>query len=119
LTDAELATRLASETGALLVELRERMLRDDSPPWHMMEAGDEIAQHFIMDTLRRERPNDSVLSEEGSDDARRLSADRVWIIDPLATVTTGRCTSHCGNAQQVRTGISRQPQSPCPHYRPR
>lgn len=83
MTDAELATRLASETGALLVELRERMLRDDSPPWHMMEAGDEIAQHFIMDTLRRERPNDSVLSEEGSDDARRLSADRVWIIDPL------------------------------------
>ncbi len=28
-------------------------------------------------------PEDAVLSEEGKDDARRLDAERVWIIDPL------------------------------------
>jgi 3'(2'), 5'-bisphosphate nucleotidase len=34
----------------------------------------ELAQH---------RPDDAVLSEEGKDDAARLAARRVWIVDPL------------------------------------
>jgi len=34
----------------------------------------ELAQH---------RPDDAVLSEEGADDGRRLTARRVWIVDPL------------------------------------
>ena len=83
LTDAELATRLAHETGVQLVELRERMLSQDASPWSMMDAGDALAHRFIVDTLHRVRPDDAVLSEEGADDARRLSADRVWIVDPL------------------------------------
>jgi 3'(2'), 5'-bisphosphate nucleotidase len=33
--------------------------------------------------LARHRPGDAVLSEEGADDKRRLSASRVWIVDPL------------------------------------
>lgn len=33
--------------------------------------------------LREERPDDAVLSEEAADDAARLDAERVWIIDPL------------------------------------
>jgi 3'(2'), 5'-bisphosphate nucleotidase len=36
-----------------------------------------------MAALATERPGDAVLSEEGVDDPIRLSADRVWIIDPL------------------------------------
>ena len=83
LTDAELATRLAHETGVQLVELRERMLQEDAAPWFMMDSGDALAHRFIVDTLHRVRPDDAVLSEEGRDDARRLSADRVWIVDPL------------------------------------
>jgi 3'(2'), 5'-bisphosphate nucleotidase len=83
LSDAELATRLARETGELLMELRERLLGEGASPWHLMDAGDAIAHRFIVDTLRRVRPNDVVLSEEGSDDVARLSAQRVWIVDPL------------------------------------
>ena len=83
LTDAELATRLAHETGVKLVELRERLLQEDASPWFMMDAGDALAHRFIVDTLHRVRPDDAVLSEEGADDIRRLSADRVWIVDPL------------------------------------
>jgi 3'(2'), 5'-bisphosphate nucleotidase len=33
--------------------------------------------------LAKARPADAVLSEEGIDDKARLTADRVWIIDPL------------------------------------
>jgi len=83
MSDAELATRLARETGERLLELRERMLREDSAPWYMMDAGDALAHRFIIDTLHRERPDDAILSEEGADDPRRMSADRVWIVDPL------------------------------------
>src|SRR6202007_404792 len=38
---------------------------------------------FLMEALAAERPGDAVLSEEGVDDPVRLSADRVWIVDPL------------------------------------
>ena len=83
MSDAELATRLARETGERLLDLRSRMLREDASPWYMMDAGDALAHRFIIDTLHRERPDDAILSEEGADDPRRLSADRVWIVDPL------------------------------------
>jgi 3'(2'), 5'-bisphosphate nucleotidase len=46
-------------------------------------AGDRTAQEFLADCLQRQRPEDSVLSEEAVDDRGRLAADRVWIIDPL------------------------------------
>ena len=36
-----------------------------------------------MAELDRLRPGDAVLSEEGKDDPARLSARRVWIVDPL------------------------------------
>ena len=83
MSDAELATRLARQTGERLIELRERMLREDASPWFMMDSGDALAHRFIVDTLQRERPDDAILSEEGADDPRRLAADRVWIVDPL------------------------------------
>ncbi len=69
-TDSELARRLAIETGRLLVRVR---------PGN----GDRIAQLFLAAQLSRHRPDDAVLSEEAPDDRRRLTADRVWIIDPL------------------------------------
>ena len=42
-----------------------------------------MAQKFLMSQLREFRPDDAVLSEEALDSSRRLTADRVWIIDPL------------------------------------
>jgi len=47
------------------------------------DAGDAAAQEAISAALAAERPGDAVLSEEAADDERRLSADRVWIVDPL------------------------------------
>lgn len=46
-------------------------------------VGDARANQVILDILARERPDDPVLSEESVDDPRRLTAERVWIVDPL------------------------------------
>lgn len=81
-TDATLAARLATEAGALLLALR----RDHDPATGaqaLRGAGDRAAQRFLAAALTDERPGDAVLSEEAPDTADRLTARRVWIIDPL------------------------------------
>ena len=82
-SDAELATRLAVETGKLLVEAREQLWEDGAHHWDVMDAGDDIGHRYIAKELARLRPDDAVLDEEGKEDPRRFDADRCWIIDPL------------------------------------
>ncbi len=82
-TDAELSIRLAAEAGHLLVELREDLWKRRLSGWQVMDAGDAAAHRYLIDAFTAARPDDIVLSEEGADDRRRLTADRVWIIDPL------------------------------------
>ena len=82
-TDVQLAARLATEAGHMLLALRERMFDDEAEPWQIKDAGDAVSQTFLADELERTRPDDAVLSEEGLEDPRRFDADRVWIVDPL------------------------------------
>jgi len=82
-TDAALAARLATEAGHLLVEVRAQLQAQGAPPWHVMDSGDLAAHRFLAQALRDARPDDALMSEEGSEDPRRLTADRVWIVDPL------------------------------------
>jgi 3'(2'), 5'-bisphosphate nucleotidase len=82
-SDAQLANRLAREAGELLVELRHRLRGEGMATWDVMDHGDAASHRFINDELRRHRPDDAVLDEEGKEDPRRFDADRVWIIDPL------------------------------------
>ena len=49
----------------------------------LRKAGDRLSHEFLAGELARLRPGDAVLSEEGRDDQARLSASRVWIVDPL------------------------------------
>lgn len=78
--DVDLARRLAEEAGQLLLALRARgHLRDRA----LGDAGDRDANDFLLRALAAERPGDAVLSEEAHDDHVRLSARRVWIVDPL------------------------------------
>ncbi|MFV0256936.1 MAG: 3'(2'),5'-bisphosphate nucleotidase CysQ [Acidimicrobiales bacterium] len=83
INDHALARRLAEDTGRILVELRHRMLVAGTTHWELKDAGDLSAHRYIVETLARTRPDDAVLSEEGADRRERLSADRVWIVDPL------------------------------------
>ncbi|MEM7340692.1 MAG: 3'(2'),5'-bisphosphate nucleotidase CysQ [Actinomycetota bacterium] len=81
--DHTLAADLAGAVGSLLVELRGRMVADEAAHWDLKDAGDAAAHKLIMETLSTQRPDDAVLSEEGADNVERLSAERIWIVDPL------------------------------------
>jgi 3'(2'), 5'-bisphosphate nucleotidase len=81
ISDDELALALATESGQLLLGLREAMGFGD--PTALRAAGDAHSHELLMQRFAAERPEDAVLSEEGVDDKVRLEADRVWIVDPL------------------------------------
>jgi len=80
-SDPELARLLATHAGVILLRLR-GTLRGASAD-RLRAEGDQRAREFLTAALRRLRPGDAVLSAEAPDDARRLYANRVWIIDPL------------------------------------
>lgn len=77
--DHALAHDLAERAGRLLLDLRAR----GGDPDTLKNAGDRSSHEFLMAELATARPADAVLSEEGVDNKDRLTADRVWIVDPL------------------------------------
>ena len=81
MSDHELAARLATEAGNLLLRVRDELA--DASEKERKDAGDKRSHDFLMQALAAERPDDAVLSEEGVDNPARLSAHRVWIVDPL------------------------------------
>jgi len=78
--DHQLAWQLAHEAGRRLLALRSS---DDVPAEALRDRGDRLSHEYLMAELARLRPGDAVLSEEGADDRARLTARRVWIVDPL------------------------------------
>ena len=80
--DLAVAVALAAGAGEVLVGLRAEQ-GDALPGKELKDAGDAAAQAWLAQALAVARPGDAVLSEEAADDAARLEADRVWIIDPL------------------------------------
>jgi 3'(2'), 5'-bisphosphate nucleotidase len=74
-----LARELAAEAGQRLLELRAR----GGGPDVLRQAGDRLSHEFLTAALAARRPGDVVLSEEGADNPARLTANRVWIVDPL------------------------------------
>ena len=90
MNDAELSRSVAQEAGQLLLKLREDFFLahpaetiDKTISDLLRDQADRAAHLFIMDKLSTARPRDAILSEEGKDNDERLSADRIWIVDPL------------------------------------
>jgi 3'(2'), 5'-bisphosphate nucleotidase len=77
--DDDLARDLAAEAGRRLLALR----APGGSPDELRKAGDRLSHEFLAGEFARLRPADAVLSEEGRDDPARLTAGRVWIVDPL------------------------------------
>jgi 3'(2'), 5'-bisphosphate nucleotidase len=77
--DDLLARDLAAAAGERLLAIRSRGASVEE----RRRAGDLGSQEYLAAELARLRPGDAVLSEEAADDPARLTAERVWIVDPL------------------------------------
>jgi myo-inositol-1(or 4)-monophosphatase len=81
----ELATSLARDAGALLLERfdggHERALASKSSPTDLVSEADLASERLIRGRLAQERPADGFLGEEGGgeDGSSGLS----WVVDPL------------------------------------
>ena len=80
LSDGALAAQLAASAGRILLEVRASGMFTGKA---LGAAGDAVANRFLVDALRAQRPEDGLLSEEAKDTPERLGKSRVWIIDPL------------------------------------
>ncbi len=81
-SDVQVARELAREVGQALLAARDELF-ETFDTQGIKDAADELAQKIVVQRLKAQRPDDSVLSEEAQDDRTRLVAKRVWIIDPL------------------------------------
>ena len=80
-----IAKKLAIEAGNGIMEIYnsgsfEISQKGDKGP---LTKADILANNIIVDNLRKEFPDYSILTEEEADDKKRLQNDYVWIIDPL------------------------------------
>lgn len=79
-SDEQLAERLATAAGAILLDLR---ALGEFEGKALGKAGDEQANAMLCREIRAARPGDALLSEEEKDNLARRNNARVWIIDPL------------------------------------
>jgi 3'(2'), 5'-bisphosphate nucleotidase len=80
MTDHELARTVAIHAGEILQTLQRSGLFSGKA---LGNAGDRVANAFIMAALQNQRPDDAILSEEEKDQSARRTQSRVWIVDPL------------------------------------
>lgn len=79
---AEVASKRILEHYATEFATEQKLGFDNE--YEPVTVADKEASRIIVEGLEAEFPDDAVLSEEESDDTeRRLSASRVWIIDPI------------------------------------
>ncbi len=81
--DASLAAELVRDAGTLAA----RMLRDGVSAQRktsvsdVVTAADHAAEALVVERLRRERPDDAIVGEEGTADAG--AGGRTWYVDPV------------------------------------
>jgi fructose-1,6-bisphosphatase/inositol monophosphatase family enzyme len=83
LDDFELASALVREAGMLALMMRQGGLdaQRKTSVSDVVTAADHAAEAYVLEQLRRCRPDDGVLGEEGA--AVHGSSGRTWVIDPV------------------------------------
>src|SRR5690242_18819794 len=78
-----LATDLAREAGALALRMRHDVAVVDakSSPTDVVTAADRAVEELLVRELRRSRPEDGLLGEEGG--AATGTSGLTWVIDPI------------------------------------
>ncbi|WP_244928440.1 inositol monophosphatase family protein [Nocardioides sp. W7] len=81
--DAELAAHLVRDAGRLAHLMRQQGLAAEQKTSvsDVVTAADHAAEELVVARLRAERPDDSILGEEGASHAG--SSGRTWVIDPV------------------------------------
>jgi myo-inositol-1(or 4)-monophosphatase len=80
----ELATRAAHQAGELLLKRfrgPSSGVGTKSSPTDLVSDADRDAEELIVDLIRKERPEDGLLAEEGSQDGG--GSGLRWVVDPL------------------------------------
>lgn len=89
--ELRIAIELAREAGAAILDYYDGPLKieqkSDSGNSEPVTQADKAANEIIVQRLQREFPEDGILAEESIDTSRRLSKERVWMIDPLDGTT--------------------------------
>jgi 3'(2'), 5'-bisphosphate nucleotidase len=86
MNDHELALEIATRAGEIVMDIRKATPIDPSDneaAKKLAVTADLTSNDYLLEQLAIHRPEDAVLSEESADSDNRLSADRVWIIDPV------------------------------------
>jgi myo-inositol-1(or 4)-monophosphatase len=84
--ELEVAAEAARHAGAAIRRIFDQQVRtfvEKSDGRGPLTEADLASNAILIEHLRSAFPNDAILSEESADDASRLAAERVWIIDPL------------------------------------
>jgi 3'(2'), 5'-bisphosphate nucleotidase len=89
--EMRVALDVAREAGAAILEFYEGPLhieqKADAEDREPVTQADKVANEIIVRRIQQEFHNDGILAEESEDTARRLSKERVWMIDPLDGTT--------------------------------
>lgn len=84
LSDALLfARRVARKAGAAAMAHYGTTAATAKNSGSPVTEADHAANALIVEAIRKAYPDDAILSEESADSQERLSATRVWIVDPL------------------------------------
>ena len=83
-SDLELIEHAARKAG----EIAMSYFRADNQVWHKhgnspVSEADFAVDRFLTETLRTARPDYGWLSEETEDSGERLSASRIFVVDPI------------------------------------
>lgn len=83
LTDADLAAELVRRAGDLARRMRAEGLTGQAKTSvsDVVTAADHAAEELVVDALRRLRPEDGIVGEEGAD--APSTSGRTWVIDPV------------------------------------
>ncbi|MGW9402972.1 inositol monophosphatase family protein [Arthrobacter sp. NPDC055585] len=122
--DFVLAESLVREAGALALAMRREGLtgKQKTSVSDVVTAADQAAEKLVLETLRRQRPEDGILGEEGA--SHEGTSGRTWVIDPVdgtynfLSGSTYWCsalalrteTGTAGQDEQVLLGAVYQPQ---------
>ncbi len=83
LDDADLAAELVRRAGLLAARMRARGVRhaEKTSVSDVVTEADHAAEDLVVEALRRARPEDGLVGEEGG--RRESTSGRTWVVDPV------------------------------------